>query len=289
VLDQLALTWRRFLLALGHHRRSSGKENTDIETRKKMEFIRYGILLIAIAVGFSPASYADEIQIAEERLTKARDEHKEAIEAVRADILAAIQKKIQNEQKRKKPDQKTLEDLQSQLTSLESTDPPTPIDQTSRKAIDIANKSLKDAMLQVKTAYLRANELAKARKIDEEIEALVNPKKATPKNPFTKGTVWVGDRETDDPKNPTKYKLRITHQEGATFQGEFSFSDRRAQDWIVKGVVLGDRVEMDEVGGGKYRMKVVGKLKDDFLEYEFAGSKADGGTRRGKGNVKLLK
>ena len=180
---------------------------------------RFAFLLLFVVTGVASAPRADDVDVAEEKLAKAREVHAGTISQVREAVAKQIETKVAAEEKRKNPDLKKIEALQSERENLGLGDFPKWVEARQRRQVADATKKLAESLTETKRSYTLAKDIDKAKAIDMEIQELLRP--AAPKltvNPFIKGTVWVGIRTDLDPRNPgleVKYKLVITEQTGA--------------------------------------------------------------------------
>ena len=254
---------------------------------------RFAFLLLFVVTGVASAPRADDVDVAEEKLAKAREVHAGTISQVREAVAKQIETKVAAEEKRKNPDLKKIEALQSERENLGLGDFPKWVEARQRRQVADATKKLAESLTETKRSYTLAKDIDKAKAIDMEIQELLRP--AAPKltvNPFKKSTVWVGIRTDLDPRNPgleVKYKLVITEQTGAQFRGQFSINDGRRDDYIITGLVNRNRVEFSEIGDSAYKMNITGKIDgENTLVYRFNGTRSDGSERYRRDEIRLL-
>jgi Lectin C-type domain len=128
------------------------------------------MVLVALAMSIG-ASRADDIEKAEEKLTKARDAYSAAMAGIRKDVVKLIDDKDAAERKRANPDLGNLKALKAEKDALEQTgEVPKWIDAKIKDRIAKAHISLVAALTEAKAAYVRAKDDDKAAAFEKEIE-----------------------------------------------------------------------------------------------------------------------
>lgn len=119
-------------------------------------------------------SRPDDIDKAEEKVTKAREAYTTALGVIRDDVLKLIDDKDAAERKRANPDLAKLKSLKAEKESLEKDgDMPKWLDAKTKDRIVKARDPLMKALSETKAAYIRAKDDDKAAAIEKQIEQVI--------------------------------------------------------------------------------------------------------------------
>lgn len=134
----------------------------------------YRSLAGVLAIAFVMVCRADEIEKAEAKVAKAREEHAAALSKIRDDVKKMIEAKEKKEADRKgKADLAVLATLQAEKDALETKgELPKWVDLKVKERITKAGEPLVNALSDLKGVHVQLKDLKKAAEVEKQIEEL---------------------------------------------------------------------------------------------------------------------
>ena len=192
-----------------------------------------------------------------------------------------------------------IDELTTAKTAFQNNDS-LPSTRSLKSSVRNYERTIASAKTKCIKAYKKASEsfgnlgaLEDAKRTLDELKTFQSSdvKKKQNKDLFEVGSTFLGTRvilDAQDRGKEIKYKLVVTEYKNRDFRATFSLNDNKTKDWLIQGRIRGNKISYQEIGGGKYRVNVIGVIDGNDISFDFRGRLHNGNERFGNGKMTFV-
>ena len=192
-----------------------------------------------------------------------------------------------------------IDELTTAKTAFQNNDS-LPSTRSLKSSVRNYERTIASAKTKCIKAYKKASEsfgnlgaLEDAKRTLDELKTFQSSdvKKKQNKDLFEVGSTFLGTRvilDAQDRGKEIKYKLVVTEYKNGDFRATFSLNDHKTKDWLIQGRIRGNKISYQEIGGGKYRVNVIGVIDGNDISFDFRGRLHNGNERFGNGKMTFV-